>query len=245
MPTWILILVFLLAVVAGATASVVGFGIGSLLTPLLALRLGTDVAILVVAFPHLAGGLLRGWRLRRWVDLSILARFGVVSALGGLAGAFLFARLAADLLTPLLGALLLLTALSGLTGRLKRWRPQGPIVWILGGLSGFFGGVVGNQGGLRAAALAAFGLAPTVFVATSTVIGLAIDAVRIPVYLYGGWAALLEQWTTALVAVLGVVAGTLLGERLLFGLSPARFRLVVSAAVGALGLWFLLGSRAL
>jgi hypothetical protein len=42
------------------------------------------------------------------------------------------------------------------------------------------------------------------------------------------------------IAIAGVSAGTLIGERVLFGLSPERFQKVVSAAVGALGLWFLL-----
>jgi uncharacterized membrane protein YfcA len=42
-------------------------------------------------------------------------------------------------------------------------------------------------------------------------------------------------------ASLGVLAGTLIGEHLLLGLSPARFRRLVSVAIGLLGLWFLLG----
>ena len=37
----------------------------------------------------------------------------------------------------------------------------------------------------------------------------------------------------------GVLAGTLVGERLLLGLSRERFRQIVSIAVGLLGLWFL------
>ncbi len=52
--------ILLTACIAGATASVVGFGIGSLLTPVLATRFGMEVAIASVALPHLAGGLLRG-----------------------------------------------------------------------------------------------------------------------------------------------------------------------------------------
>jgi uncharacterized membrane protein YfcA len=84
---WFVAAVLLTAVVAGATASVVGFGIGSLLTPLFALRFGTDAAIVAVVLPHLAGGLLRGWRLRHFIDVSVLLRFGILSAAGGLVGA--------------------------------------------------------------------------------------------------------------------------------------------------------------
>jgi uncharacterized membrane protein YfcA len=238
---WVAGAVLLSAVVAGATASVVGFGIGSLLTPLFALQFGIDAAIVAVALPHFAGGLLRGWRLRRAVDGSVLLRFGILSAAGGLAGAFLFARLTSITLTRTLGALLIMTAVAGIAGWSRRWKPRSLFVWALGALSGFFGGIVGNQGGLRAAALFTFGLAPTTFVATSTVIGVFVDVVRMPVYLYDTGHDVVALWPLVIVAVIGVLAGTLAGERLLFGLSPARFRVVISTAIGLLGIRFLFG----
>lgn len=233
-------LIVLLAFVAGATASVAGFGIGSLLTPVIALRYGTDVAIAVVVLPHLAGGLLRGWRLREAVDRGVLVRFGLLSAAGGLTGALLFARLAPAMLARVLGVLLIVTATAGVTGWSDTWKPRGTVVWALGALSGFFGGVVGNQGGLRVAALSAFRLEPTVFVATSTAVGVMIDAVRAPVYLARSGADVLAAWPLVAAGVAGVLAGTLFGERILLGLSPVRFRQTVSVAVGLLGIWFVI-----
>ena len=238
MSSWFLGVVLVSSVFAGATASIVGFGIGSLLTPLVAFRYGTDSAVIVVVLPHLVGGLLRGWRLRHAVNRFVLVRFGILCAISSLLGAFLFQWLAAALLTRVLGALLILSAATSI-GLPERWRPGGPLVWVLGALSGFFGGVVGNQGGLRAAALSAFGLAPPVFVATSTAIGVVIDVARVPIYLSHGWSTIARLWPLLVIIATGVVAGTLLGERLLLGLSPARFRLLVSAAVGLLGIWFL------
>ena len=80
-------LVALAAFVAGAIASVAGFGIGSILTPLLATRLGMKTAVAAVSIPHLAATALRFWMLRRNVDRHILLSFGITSAIGGLAGA--------------------------------------------------------------------------------------------------------------------------------------------------------------
>ncbi len=241
MELWFVGLAVVVSFVAGATASVVGFGIGSLLTPVIAARFGADLAIAAVALPHFAGGLLRGWRLRRSVDRAVLVRFGVLSATGGLVGALAFARLAPAALSRVLGALLVLTATAGVSGWPERWRPRGKLVWLLGGLSGFFGGAVGNQGGLRAAALSAFDLGPAAFVATSTLIGVLIDLVRTPIYLYRAGPRLAGLWGLIVLTIGGVLAGTLIGERLLFGLSAARFRVVVSVAIGLLGLRFLLG----
>ncbi len=233
--------VSIIAFVAGATASVVGFGIGSLLTPLIAVRYGTDVAVAVVALPHLGGGLLRGWLLRRSIDRRVVVRFGILSAIGGLVGALVFARLSPSVLTRILGLLLLLTASAGISRWSERWTPRGILPWVFGALSGFFGGVVGNQGGLRAAALSTFGLAPAAFVATSTFIGVIVDVVRVPVYLDRGWAGVAALWPLVTAGILGVIAGTLVGDRILLGLSPRHFRTMVSSAIGLLGLWFLLG----
>jgi uncharacterized membrane protein YfcA len=36
-------------------------------------------------------------------------------------------------------------------------------------------------------------------------------------------------------ATVGVLAGTLLGERILLGLPPTRFRMIVSAVIGVVG----------
>ena len=235
--------IFLVATLGGATAAVSGFGIGSLLTPLLAASVGMPLAVASVAVPHALATALRCWRLRDAIDAHVLRTFGLLSAAGGLAGALVYTRLPARALTLVLAALLLATSVAGLTGWASRWHPRGAAPWLLGLVSGLFGGVAGNQGGLRAAALLAFGLTPRAFVATATATGLLVDAARTPVYLWRAGAAIGSLWLPLLVATAGVLAGTLAGERLLFGMSPERFRRVVAVLIGLLGL--LLLARAL
>jgi uncharacterized membrane protein YfcA len=231
--------VFAIAVLSGATASIVGFGIGSLLTPLLALRFGMDTAVAAVALPHAVATAIRCWRLRQSIDGTVLRRFGLLSAAGGLAGALVYTVLDAGALTRVLGALLVLTSAAQFSGLATRWHPRGAMVALLGLGSGFFGGIAGNQGGLRAAALSAFGLSPLAFVATSTATGLLVDAARAPVYLYSSGSTLASLWLPITIATAGVTAGTLLGERVLLGMSRDRFRQAVAAAIGLLGLWLL------
>ena len=232
---------FVVAVLSGATASLVGFGIGSMLTPLLALQIGTDLAVAAVALPHAVATALRCWRLRAAIDWTVLTRFGLLSAAGGLAGALAYSQLDAPSLTRVLGGLLVLTAVAQLSGLAARWRPRGLTVGVVGLVSGFFGGIAGNQGGLRAAALTAFSLSPLAFVATSTATGLLVDAARTPVYLYAAGPALRSLWIPMAVATAGVLAGTILGERVLLGMSRDRFSRLVAIAIGLLGLWLLVG----
>ncbi|MDQ3949775.1 MAG: sulfite exporter TauE/SafE family protein [Gemmatimonadota bacterium] len=234
--------IFAVAVLSGATAAVAGFGIGSLLTPVLATRLGTAAAIAAVAIPHAAATALRFVRLRRAVDWRVIRSFGVLSAVGGLAGALLYARLSSRVLTIVLGVLLIATAVAGLTGWVTRWRATGARAATLGLLSGLFGGIAGNQGGLRAAALLGFRLAPAAYVATSTAIALLVDAARTPVYVWRAGSTLADLVSPIAVATIGVLLGTLLGERLLLGLPVDRFRRIVSILIGLLGAWLLASS---
>lgn len=111
------------AVVAGATASIAGFGIGSLLTPTLALMTGTKVAVAAIALPHFVGTLQRYWLLRCHVDRRVLFGFGITSAIGGLVGALIHVWLSSRALTIVFGALLILAAVAEFTGWMAtvRW----------------------------------------------------------------------------------------------------------------------------
>jgi len=227
--------VALLAFVAGAIAAISGFGIGSLLTPLLAWQLGTRTAVPLVALPHLVATSLRLWMLRKDVDLRVLWSFGIVSAAAGLVGALLYTYLDSPILAVVLGVLLIFAGLAGVTGFAERFRIRGPGAWIAGALSGALGGLVGNQGGIRSAALLGFDLSKQSFVATATAIALLVDGARTPIYLIHGWDELGKHWQVVVAAAIGVVLGTIAGERLLRWIPDHVFRRVVSASILAIG----------
>lgn len=229
--------VFVLAVLSGATASVAGFGIGSLLTPLLAASFGTATAIAAVAIPHAAATALRCWRLRANVEWSVLRGFGLLSAAGGLAGALLYTRFSNDALTLTLGLLLLSTAFATLVDLPSRVGATGVVVGVLGLLSGLFGGLAGNQGGLRAAAMLSFALPPVRYVATATATAMLVDIVRTPIYVWRAGSVLTTLIVPLSVATVGVLIGTVLGERILLGLSIRQFRFAVAVLIGLLGVW--------
>jgi len=59
--------VLLVGTAAGAVAAISGFGIGSLLTPLLAVHYGEKLAVAIVSVPHLIGTVARFVGLRKQV----------------------------------------------------------------------------------------------------------------------------------------------------------------------------------
>lgn len=220
---------------AGALASIVGFGIGSLLTPVLALETGTKVAVAAVSMPHFIGTAVRFAQLSGHVDRRVFIRFGLMSAAGGLIGALLHARAPAGTLSVVFGALLIGVAIAEFTGYSRRLRFEGPLAWIAGGLSGLLGGLVGNQGGIRSGALVGFHLTRDAFVATATAIGLVVDAARMPVYFVTERDAVMAIWPSVLIATGGVVIGTLAGRRALSRIPEAWFHRIVAIVLFVLG----------
>ncbi len=174
-------LILLSALAGGLIAAIAGFGIGSVMTPLLAMQYGMKLAVPMVAIPHVVGTAVRLWFLRKSLDRRVLMSFGITSAIGGLAGALLHAWLGGRMLAYILAALLIFAGVTGLFGVTMRFSRTG--AWIAGALSGLLGGLVGNQGGIRAGAMMGFNVPKEAFVATSTAVALFVDGVRVPVYL--------------------------------------------------------------
>jgi uncharacterized membrane protein YfcA len=228
---------FVAAVGGGAIAAVAGFGIGSVMTPLLALEVGTRLAVAAVAIPHAVGTAQRLWLLRAHVDRRILLGFGLTSALGGLAGAVLQSAASGRGLAIVFGLAVGLAGIAELTGWVRRVRWGRRAAWVAGLVSGLLGGMVGNQGGIRAAAMLGFGIPRESFVATATAIGLFVDAARLPVYLATQGAEILALWPVLVVATVGVVIGTALGTRILGGLDERWFHRILGVALVGIGVW--------
>jgi uncharacterized protein len=234
----------LVSVAAGAIAAVAGFGVGSLLTPLLALQVGTKTAVAAVSVPHLIGTSLRLWLMRANIDRALLWRFGLTSAAGGLAGALLHEAAPSRVLAMIFGALLVFAGLSEITGSARRWRFHGSVAWVAGAISGLFGGLVGNQGGIRSAAMLGFDVTKEQFVATATATALFVDVARMPVYVVAERQEVAAIWHLLLLATIGVVTGTLAGERLLTRVPDRLFRQVVGTIILLLGIAILIRGRA-
>ena len=234
-----LLILGLAAFIAGGIASIAGFGIGSVLTPALSIWIDARLAVAAISIPHLIGTALRFWLLSGSVDRRVLRSFGIASAAGGIAGALLNTVFTSPALLTLLAILLLFAAAGELTGLSRRLQFRGLAAWIAGALSGALGGLVGNQGGLRSAALLGFRMDRDTFVATATAIGLFVDAARMPVYFVVYAGELRNLVAPIIVTSAGVAAGTLFGGRILRRIPDASFRRVVAVLLAVLGIWLL------
>jgi uncharacterized protein len=236
------IVVGIVAAIAGGIASIAGFGIGSMLTPLIASQYGMKTAVGAVAIPHVMATLLRFWKLRDQVDRSVFLGFGLMNAGGALAGALIHAYVTSPFLSRVLGVLLVFAGIIGITGYAERIRFSRRTSWVAGAVSGGFGGLVGNQGGIRSAAMLGLDIQGGAFVATATAIGLAVDAVRMPIYFATASGRILGAWPVIISTTIGVVIGTLAGEPVLRRIPGKLFRRVVSGILLGIGIVLLVAN---
>jgi uncharacterized protein len=132
-----------------------------------------------------------------------------------------------------------------MTGLARKMRFHGSVAWIAGAASGLFGGLVGNQGGIRSAALLGFDVDKQAFVATATAIGLIVDGARMPVYFVTQLHSLAHVWPLIVLASAGTLVGTVGGVRVLGRIPESAFRHIVAAILLALGAYmtFVAGAR--
>lgn len=240
------VLVAAASILAGAVAAVSGFGIGSILTPLLQRHYEIKLTVAAISVPHVIATAVRFWRLRHDVDARVLKSFGLMSAAGGLSGAVLQRYAHAPGLTLVFAALLIFVGIVQLTAVSERMRFGRRAGWVAGVLSGGLGGLVGNQGGIRSAALLGYDLSPAQFVATATATGLIVDAARMPVYVATEHARLAPLAPLIAVASVGAVIGTFAGAPLLKKIPAGLFRTIIGILVLTLGIYMLVqASRAL
>ncbi|BAO81057.1 predicted permease [Serpentinimonas raichei] len=258
--SWVpLALIGLAALLAAGMSFFSGFGLGTLLLPVFALFFPVPLAIAATAMVHLANNLFKFGLMQRHANWPLVWRFGLPAAGAALLGASLMVWLDAlpvlarytlvgmqMEITPIqfvIGALIVAFALLEFWPRFQhmsfapRWMPLGGV------LSGFLGGLSGNQGALRTAFLLKAGLSKEAFLATGIVAAVLVDLSRLLVYGLGPlsthWAAS-DDWL-APVAVLCAFLGSFLGQRLLPKVTLDSVRVGVAALMLLIGLGLMVG----
>lgn len=251
------VLIALVALVVSGLTLLTGFGLGTLLLPVFALVFSVPVAVAATAIVHLANNFFKLALLRGDVRGRVVLRFGLPAVVAAFAGAWLLGSLAGleplgtwriralgGTITPLklvMGTLILIFALFDVVPRLREVR-IGERYLPLGGLfSGFFGGLSGHQGALRAAFLGRLSLTPSSFAATQAALACLVDLARTFVYgtefLSGRLVPVRthDEWILIAVAVVSAFAGSLLGKRLLPRVTVKRLRLLSGSLLVLVG----------
>lgn len=252
-----LAIVCIAALGASALTLFSGFGLGTLLTPVFALFFPIEAAVAMTALVHFANNLFKLGLVGKSAVRSIVLRFGLPAAAAAFAGAGLLVYVA-DLapivsyealgdqrdIAPVklvIGALITIFALLELSPRFAKLAiPPRYLPWG-GVLSGFFGGLSGNQGAFRTAFLIKAGLDKEAFIATGVACAVIVDLVRLIVYGGATFAAQFDALPDGAegmiaAATLSAFVGAYLGARILKNLTLRAMQIVVAIFMTAVGI---------
>lgn len=191
-------LVAIVAALASALTLYSGFGLGTLLLPAFALFLDAPVAVAATAVVHLLNNLFKGTLLWARVDWRTVLAFGMPAVPAAVFGAWILSLLGD---TPrlfewaafgqtfgptgaglIIGLLMIVFATLELQQWFQRLKAPPRLVPVGGLITGFFGGLTGQQGAFRSIFLLRSGLPPERFIATGVMIAVLVDLSRLTTY---------------------------------------------------------------
>ena len=156
----------------------------------------------------------------------VIIWLGIPAVIFVILGAYVSKFIQTDYLEIGLAAFLIVTSLTFLIFKHLNIKPtQGNSV-VGGMLSGLLAGVLGTGGAIRGIVLTAYNMKTEVFIATSAVIDLGIDASRSVVYTLNGYVHTHDLYLIPILLVVSVI-GTWIGKKILQRFSDNQFRSTV------------------
>ncbi|MBS0619985.1 MAG: sulfite exporter TauE/SafE family protein, partial [Verrucomicrobia bacterium] len=247
--------VALSALIASLFTFYSGFGLGTILMPIVALFFPLPLAIALTAVVHLFHSGVKALFLWKAVDWKVVWRFGISACIAALLGAWLLQTLST--LEPIgryhvLGitarvswlhltiGLLLIGIATGELFYSEKLRLKN--LYLGGALSGFFGGLSGNQGAFRSAFLIQTRFGKESFIATSALIAVSVDLVRLTIYgLSFEYLLSSSNISLLIIAISSAFMGLCLGMVLLEKITIRFIQGLVGVLLYILGGLFILG----
>jgi uncharacterized membrane protein YfcA len=234
-----------------------GFGLGTILTPVFMVFFPVDLAIALTGVVHFFNNIFKLFLVGRDADRGVLIRFGVPAVIAAFAGSWVLLNITD--LEPLfsyemfgrtfvvepvkfiISILLIIFAMMDLIPYFQNLQFGKEKLPVGGALSGFFGGLSGNQGALRSAFLIKAGLSKEAFIGTAVVVSTFVDFTRLSVYATRFVSTdLSDNLTLVVTATLSAIAGAYLGNKILkkvtlkfLQVTVAIMLIFISIALGA------------
>lgn len=192
------IIISLVAFSAAMLTFFSGFGLGTILTPVFVFFFPVEIAIALTAIVHFLNNIYKLILVGKHAKKEILIRFGIPAVIAAIIGSWLMvhvtqmeALFSYNLfgkhiniypIKLIIAIILISFSLIDLIPYFNKLQFDKSKLPIGGIISGFFGGLSGNQGALRSAFLIKAGLSKEAFVGTAVVVSVFVDITRLGVY---------------------------------------------------------------
>lgn len=231
------IFITLLALLANIVGTVSGFGVSTIMTPILLFFLPFPETILLVCIIHWFHDVWKMGFFWHGIDWKLFLYFGVPTIIATFLGALLVSSEQSALLSALLG-LFLIGSVAVMYLLPYMAIPYNWVSSTVGGLlSGFFAGIFGIRGAVRSVFLAAFDLHKATFIGTTGAISLLLDSTRFVTYFFiNGLRVESLPWWVFSFFVAASFVGAYIGYLIVDKIPQDKFRFVVAAFLLLVGI---------
>lgn len=224
-----LLLVGLLVLFAAFMGTISGFGMSSIMLPLLSLYYPLPETLLFVGIIHFFGDLWKILLFKNGFKFKLILLFGLPGIITGYIGARSVFSFPEVILTRLLGLVLIFFVLLIFVKPNFKLPNRNWITAMAGSIDGLLAGITGIGGPIRSVFLSAFDFPKAVYIAASGAIGMMIDSVRITTYINGG-IELNRLLGWGLIIFIPVsFTGAKLGKKVVNKIPQERFRYLVGS----------------
>jgi uncharacterized protein len=253
-----ILLISITAFLAAILTFFSGFGLGTLLTPVFMVFFPVEMAIALTGVVHLFNNIFKLVLVGKHANKEVLWRFGAPAVIFAFVGAWLLINLedtepvfqyslmgntfSVYQVKFLIAVLLMVFALMDLIPWFRKLEFGRDKLPIGGAMSGFFGGLSGNQGALRSAFLIRAGMSKEAFIGTAVVVSSLVDFTRIGVYASSfSSSGLMENLQIVIPATLAAISGAFIGNKLLKKITLSFIRNLVAVLLILIALGLALG----
>lgn len=232
-----ILFISLLTFLASIVGTMTGFGISTIMVPVILLFLPLPETLLLVGAIHWFGDLWKMLLFKHGVDKKILIYFGIPGVIAALFGGLIVANIPQGISSRFVGIILISYVLYLLFEPDFKIKPTATAAIFGGGASGFLGGLTGVGGGaLRSIVLLAFNIDKSVYIFTSGILGALIDASRISAYVIGGTRIKTEFLIGFLLFIPVSFIGAKIAKQIVDKIPQKSFRGVIAVFLFLLGL---------
>lgn len=230
------IYIALFTFLASLIGTLAGFGISTIMVPLLSVFLPLPQTLLLVGTIHWFNDIWKLLLFRKGIKWKLFLAFGLPGILTSFIGSSLSLKISQDILSRALGIFLIAYVLFIIFNRTFKLSQRFSVAISSGALTGFFAGIFGIGGEINAVTLSAFNLDKAVYIATAGAISFMIDSTRIATYISGGIR--LESYILSgfLLFVPASLIGAIIGKIGIEKIPQEKFRNFVAIFIFFLGL---------
>jgi uncharacterized protein len=181
-----IIYISLLTLLASIIGTLAGFGISTVMVPILLIILPLPQTLLLVGIIHWFNDIWKILLFREGIRWKLFLAFGLPGIFTSFLGSSLSLRISREILSRTLGVFLIAYVLFIVFNRTFKLSQRLSVAVSGGALTGFFAGIFGIGGEINAVALSAFNLEKAVYITTAGAISFMIDSTRIATYVRGG-----------------------------------------------------------